>query len=87
MPDVQNLDDRLSDSIEDFVGVAHDKHHAHIGIVRSITAVRLITELRDRLAEARGNIPRSTGRALSQIFQNSFAIGKSLRGIADPHDR
>ena len=82
---MQNLDNSLAHPIEDFVRVTNHEHHPDVGIVGLISAVRLITDLRDRFADARRNIPRSAGRTLSQILQNSFSVRKRLGSISDLH--
>jgi hypothetical protein len=57
--DVQYLDDRVSHSIENLVVIPHDKRYPHVGIVCSISAVGLVTQLHDRCTDARRDVSRS----------------------------
>jgi hypothetical protein len=42
VPDMRNLNNIVAEPIENFIGVADDELHPHIGIVRLISAVWLI---------------------------------------------
>ncbi len=52
--------------------VTDDKYYPHIGIIRPITAVWMIFELGNRLANACRYVPRTARRSLSQVFDYSL---------------
>jgi hypothetical protein len=78
MPDVQNFNSIVTHSIEYLVRIANDKQNPNLGIVGPISAVGLITQLRDSLMDARRNISRSAFGTLLQVFNNATTSTGSL---------
>src|SRR3972149_6565337 len=82
---MRDLGNIVAYPIEDFIGVADDELHPHIGIIRFISAVRLILQQLHCVANARHHIPRAAWRAFPQVLKNSFAIRERFRGVPNPH--
>jgi len=85
MPDVQDFDSIVAHSIEYLVGIPNDKQNPYLGIIRPISAMGLIAQLRDSLMDARRDISSSAFGTLIQVFNDPFPIGERFRGVPNPH--